>query len=347
MDALATTIDHGTGSHTAAPDWNHVPFDVGCARCGRDLRGLTEPKCPACALEFDWSDAVPIEHLTCENCGYHIYGLQEPRCPECGETFEWQDVLAAFHRRKQMLFEYHWRTKPVRSLLATWRRSLRPGKLWRELDIHDPPAVRPLIAQVVIFAVLAWSLTVMLSGVLGWIGWLLVARDRGLAAPGWAVWFRELVSAVRNPYLYVTAPLICGGTAITMLSLLLLRQSMRRYRVRNVHVLRVCAYAIPPLIVPALLVEYSYLIVVTLLGWGYRYWVSYIIGALVLIFVVWSIRQGYRKYLKMPHSLGIAIASQAIAVTTLAVLCDALSAGPSVVGQFYEALWWMMSLLNW
>ena len=50
-------------STVQAPNWDLVPFDVACARCGHDLRGLTDPVCPACKLEFDWSVAVPIEHL--------------------------------------------------------------------------------------------------------------------------------------------------------------------------------------------------------------------------------------------------------------------------------------------
>ncbi len=69
---------------TDAPDWGKVPFDVACARCGEDLRGQTEPKCSACALVFDWADAVPLEELLCEGCGYHLYGLSETRCPEMG-----------------------------------------------------------------------------------------------------------------------------------------------------------------------------------------------------------------------------------------------------------------------
>ena len=85
---------------TGVPDWDLVPFEVGCARCGRDLRGLAESKCPACDLEFEWSDAVPIDQLTCRHCGYHLYGLRETRCPECGNRFTWERVLDEFRRRK-------------------------------------------------------------------------------------------------------------------------------------------------------------------------------------------------------------------------------------------------------
>ena len=71
-----------------APEWDLVPFDVACARCGHDLRGLSVPKCSGCGLEFDWSEVVPIEHLRCLHCGYHLCGLKENRCPECGQKFD-------------------------------------------------------------------------------------------------------------------------------------------------------------------------------------------------------------------------------------------------------------------
>ncbi len=130
---------------SAAPNWELVHFDVACARCGQDLRGLSEPKCPACALEFQWADAVPLEELTCGKCGYHLYGLHETRCPECGVAFTWKDALQAYHRRRKPLFEYRWRTEPIRSLIRTWWLALRPRRLWRYVDLEDPPNVAALL----------------------------------------------------------------------------------------------------------------------------------------------------------------------------------------------------------
>ena len=83
---IPSTDAVGAKGGSSAPDWDHVPFDVGCARCGHDLRGRSDPICPACGLTFDWADAVPIERLTCAHCNYHLYGLQEKRCPECGNA---------------------------------------------------------------------------------------------------------------------------------------------------------------------------------------------------------------------------------------------------------------------
>ena len=116
-------------SASEAPDWTMVPFDVGCARCGHDLGGLTDPVCPQFELEFDWADAVPIEQLTCAQCGYRLDGLSETRCPECGEPFTWAEALTDYHRRRKPLFEYQWRTRPIRSLLCTWILAIRPGRL--------------------------------------------------------------------------------------------------------------------------------------------------------------------------------------------------------------------------
>ena len=108
------TTNDPTVANSTGPDWDLVRFDVPCARCGHDLRGLTDPVCPACKLEFDWSVAVPVEHLTCEKCDYHLFGLTETRCPECGTRFTWNEALDAYRRRQKPLFEYRWRKKPVR-----------------------------------------------------------------------------------------------------------------------------------------------------------------------------------------------------------------------------------------
>ena len=150
----------GTG-----PDWLLVHFDVGCARCGHDLRGLSDPTCPACGLEFDWAEAVPVESLICDVCKYHLYGLTETRCPECGTSFTWEGALEALERRKHPLFEYQCRRRPIRSFFTSWFLALRPAKLWRQVDIHDRPPVRALFAMALMSLVVAAMLTAALSAV--------------------------------------------------------------------------------------------------------------------------------------------------------------------------------------
>ncbi len=76
-------VTNAPSTQAPGPDWDKVPFHVGCARCGQDLRGLCDPVCPRCSLTFDWTEAVPIEELTCGRCGYHLYGLSRTRCSPC------------------------------------------------------------------------------------------------------------------------------------------------------------------------------------------------------------------------------------------------------------------------
>ena len=168
-----------------APDWDAVPFDVACARCGHNLRGLSKPQCPACDLTFDWSEAIPLEKLVCGECGYHLCGLTETRCPECGTQFTWEDALAEYHRRKKLVFEYRWRDQPVRSLLGTWCLAARPKRLWSTLDLHDPPQIRPLLGQVFIGFILFGAVLVPVMGLGEWL------RARWYLRLGLGTWGRQ------------------------------------------------------------------------------------------------------------------------------------------------------------
>lgn len=85
-----------------SPDWDTIAFDVHCSRCGYNLRTLTRPKCPECGLEFHW-----------------------------------HDVLDRAAHRSDFLFEHNWRSRPVRSFLATLTRSFRPRKFWAGVSIHN------------------------------------------------------------------------------------------------------------------------------------------------------------------------------------------------------------------
>ncbi|MCH7814847.1 MAG: hypothetical protein IID40_12600 [Planctomycetes bacterium] len=242
-----------------APHWERIHFAVSCARCGRDLRGLTDPRCPDCDLDFDWAEAVPLDKLTCLNCGYHLFGLEQPRCPECGRDFTWEGVLDDYRRRKKPLFEYHWRRQPVRAFCRAWWLSWRPWRLWRHIDIHDPPAVPGLLVLLLLSA----TVFVVSLPLLVWIGtwaieWLEGAIWGGPqpTALGWrtstGAW-RRVPGERQGPWGWPLAWygnwLKFIGAAFTagFCALLLLRQSMARAKVKARHVLRVYVYAALPL----------------------------------------------------------------------------------------------------
>ena len=111
---------------------------------------------------------------------------------------------------------------------------------------------------------------------------------------------------------------------LTFGALGIFRQSMRIYKVRITHVARVSAYASAafiPLAVFGFLATFVFAEAFSATGgWQRRrsmWWIyddTYqYFGLAALLHATWSIRQGYRHYLRMPHSLGIAIASQVIA----------------------------------
>lgn len=328
-----TTLD--CNPEVTSPDWNVVPFEVGCARCGQDLRGLTEPKCPACDLEFDWSKAVPIEHLVCRVCAYHLCGLRENRCPECGEPFTWKEVLDDYHRRQKPLFEYRWRERPIRSLVYTWWLALRPWKLWRTIDIHDPPRTVALSIMVGL-AVAAFVLAGVLPGTLASVVYDIQSRPRWTAS-GYMMptLISRLPSFVTMSFDDVVEFAVTIGfwAMCSFLALLVFQQSMQIYKVRTNHVFRIWVYTVAMLSPPACLICYGTLAALSVFHLPvYGRTVAGIATLSLLILVIYSAMAfvvGYRRYLHMPHSARLVVASQIIALLACAIACCLLVPKPS------------------
>lgn len=306
-------VRHG---EVTAPNWALVPFEVGCARCGHDLRGLTEPKCPSCALEFEWSQAVPIEQLVCCKCSYHLYGLTETRCPECGEPFTWAEVLDDYRRKRKPLFEYRWRDRPFRSLVYTWWLALRPWKLWRTVDVHDPPRVGPLsvwVAFSLVLLLVSWGIGLGLS-LWCWNNYVWVrVPARGWTGPALGEIPGYLSRAVQDVGRYPPFWFFLLWVLLSLPALLIFQQSMRRCRVKTPHVVRTWAYAVPTWfpVVTALMFGLS---CVQAISQSHRTELANVLIATILIPVVWSLTYAYSRYLKIPHPLGVAIAAQIVAV---------------------------------
>lgn len=315
---------HNRHADVTVPDWNVVPFEVGCARCGHDLRGLTEPKCPACGLEFDWSEAVPIEQLICRHCGYHLYGLTETRCPECGGLFTWAEVLDDYHRKRKPLFEYHWRDRPFRSLVYTWWLALRPRKLWRFIDIHDRPRVGLLLVILVVATIALTVVGIVASFIEVAIAYWRFAREmaaRGRSVPSFGGMLPEVARlAWNNRLLYEFAQFVGVWSIFTFASLLVFQQSLRRCRVRIAHVFRVCVYAVVG--VAPLAAAVFFTTGAVLRGFDiFRFQTQFATVALALVlgFGARSVGQGYRRYIRMPHSIGVVIAAQVMAILASAI----------------------------
>jgi hypothetical protein len=329
----------------AGPNWEEVPFDVGCPRCGQDLRGTSEPRCAACSLDFEWDKLIPLDDLSCAECGYQLRGLREPRCPECGERFTWDSALELVHQRRLPLFEYHYRKRPVRIYLKNLRLSLNPWRMWRLIDIHDRPNVRGLVL------LLAITLVMLFAGVplflLGMKAMLSVSMAAlvGNAFPtiggfrpfqrGYPSFDSVAPGIYRIDLVYEVIAAAGLAWACLLLGLSLLRQSMRRCRVRFVQVFRVWvlgAISLPLGFVTVLMAA----MVADLIIFFHALEVAKSMGRLALLLVnplypvvallpiaaagffvllpIFTLALGYRRYLRMPHAWGVALSAVAIGV---------------------------------
>ncbi len=194
------------------PDWAQLPFDLHCARCGYNLRLLTQPRCPECGLEFDW-----------------------------------RAVLVARLDPSTFLFEHQWRKCPVRSWLLTVWRALRPWRFWRLVSIHQEVRFAPLLVMF-LTAVPAFMLTLH-GGAALLAGLCAAVRHAFTYPPFWFVQaqpdFEELARVPSEPgYWHVPGfvfLVLAGATGL----LCLLQQTIARCRVRTAQVFRVAAYSAP------------------------------------------------------------------------------------------------------
>ena len=87
----------------------------------------------------DWSRIT--HEIACPLCDYNLFGLDRPRCPECGYGFEWSEVMSPRRQRHPYLFEHHPECN-VRSWRQTWVGAWRPRRFWKSL--HPAQPSRPL-----------------------------------------------------------------------------------------------------------------------------------------------------------------------------------------------------------
>jgi hypothetical protein len=213
------------------PDWDAIAFDVFCSRCEYNLRGLIQPRCPECGLEFNWVDAL-----------------------------DWKS------RAHDYLFEYNWRRKPVRSWLQTVWRSFRPRRFWTEVSLHDRVHAGPLWF-VLVFSIVGFL--IVLHGTAG-LGWLMCEGLGRLIGLPRSYYFgisgstnslfvivgecrAMLWSLATAPLSGLTAYLILLGAiaayvAAELALLCSLRQTITRCKLRTIHMLRVLAYTATPVL---------------------------------------------------------------------------------------------------
>ena len=327
-----------------------------------------EPGRPDASAAPDWASVR--EPVCCPLCEYDLRGLAEPRCPECGYAFTWPDVLDPDRRLHPYLFEHHpernaWSFR--RTLLGT----LRPRRFWTALRPAQPGRARRLVvywllaAVPLLLAAVAWSAKQTVNHVQSVTA--MRARVRaGLIANSNTQQTRQIVKQFGSIDAYVDAgyPTTPGvrfyfkpnwtsaGPAngvvlailawpwLTFLTLLVFQFSMRRARVRTVHVLRCVLYGFDAVLWAGLIVAGAvawqlYSGGATPPAWGRQpRLLSGLLGAytldpvaraalcagvVLLPFMVYRTIVAYRTYLRFHRPAATVLASQIIVLLVVAV----------------------------
>ena len=273
-------------------------------------------------------DGPPVdENVPCPLCYYNLRGVAEPRCPECGYTFAWRDLLDPERRRHPYLFEHHPRWNAW-SLWRTFVGALRPRMFWRELRPAQPSNRRRLL--------LYWFLTSLLALAvpLGMIGTGLVqsaVHTRGMRAyyaatgrmtqglldinyppPSQFKFYRRHFAQYRGralERLLTMAGVYAAWPWMTFLALMIFQASMRRAKVKPVHVMRCVTYTFDAigLFSWALLLTFGLVVAAWLLfGWENYWWghqsatTWWMVAAVGLL--VYRLTIAYQSYLQFRHA---------------------------------------------
>ncbi|NLE58225.1 MAG: hypothetical protein GX616_07690 [Planctomycetes bacterium] len=266
-------------------------------------------------------DAISFE-VGCSRCGYNLRMLPQPRCPECGLEFDWRDVLDASAWRSEFLFEHHWRHRFFGSWLKTTWAGLRPFRFWRNVSIHDRIHPDPLWF-LLLTSVLWFPITMKL---VAWLGWLAAEAALQVAGkyesmrPLWELLnvARRHLSGVRFELsdldeVVWTLGFLLTGLLAALAMLCGLRQTIGQCRLRTVQLLRVVAYASAPAFI---CLGVCFVLVTVLIDTVPRSAPSSLqvcvrIGAMTVFTMcpAFFLFAGLRRYLHLPHAALAAFAA--------------------------------------
>lgn len=215
----------------------------------------------------DWSTVD--EEIACPLCEYSLRGLVESRCPECGYRFIWREMLDPSVRLHPYLFEHH-PERNLWSLRKTFVGTLRPKHFWNSIHPVQPSMPKRLVWY---WALIALSFVLLLILEASLMTFAMRARHIQARAdslafisanPGWqASIIRQYGSSevFLDRYFPIDAqylsrywgdnfcsqvPATIGAAIIpwaTILSFMVFQISMRRARIRTIHVIRAVIYS--------------------------------------------------------------------------------------------------------
>ncbi len=295
--------------------------------------------------------------VLCPLCEYDLRGLTEPRCPECGYRFTWEELNDPALRLHPYAFEHH-PERNVSSFRQTLLGGLRPGRFWRTLFPTQPSRPRRLLVYWLLMAfscigVLALQLTRTIvafdadraseqRGVIADFPSydaktkaLLLARHGSVTAaasdayPRWPSWrfVRQLPNAHLPQNLMIGTIIWIAWPWVTLAGLMIFQASMRRARVRPIHVLRCVIYAADVAVYWSMTVMAVLVWDMTQRGmigrpWGVVPSAKLIppLTAAALLLATWRLGAAYEHYLRFDHAWATAMAVQIMVSLLIAKL---------------------------
>lgn len=181
----------------------------------------------------DWA-SIPRD-VNCPLCDYNLRGLIDPRCPECGYSFAWDAVLNPDKYRHPYLFEHH-PDRKIASFFKTLIHQAKPQNFWRKLD-----ATRRLYPRRIVLYWALCCLPLLLPIVAAACQYAVQMSSSStplyMSSQSWADRFGWHARVLATWVL-----LLAAFPWLSALSLLVFQQSMRRAKIKPVHVLRCAIY---------------------------------------------------------------------------------------------------------
>jgi hypothetical protein len=304
------------------------------------------------------------DDVVCPLCEYNLRGLADPRCPECGYRFTWAEILSPKRRLHPYLFEHH----PERRLWSFWKTlagTRRPRRFWRSVFPVQPSYPRRLLAYwaIIAFLYLA-SVAGQLTAFCVSTGRAQLALNRGTRQSLLAYYARPTsknrVNRIVSRYgsvqryldihypakvdrylvgqlwghvfyrfeywLLLAFPLVWPWMLLG--GLLVFRVSMRRARIKSVHVSRCVVYACDTALWIGMALLLCAIVVFSVARIGNQ--IESIARVMFWVFCVFVVVCGYRLwmayrlYLRFEHAFAAVLASHVIAFLILINVLSAL-----------------------
>jgi len=295
-----------------------------------------------------------ISHdVLCPLCEYNLRGLSEPRCPECGHRFEWEDVTDPNTRVHPYLFEHH-PERNIRSFFRTLWGTLRPVKFWRSVSPMQPSrpgrlAVYWVITSVLVFLAFFGEWARAIVAMWDFNATIFYSPYNTNSGPpttpfSWKnLWFTAGM-AWRSDHLLNWLCYIAifwpFWRYLTLLALLIFRDSLRRAKIKRFHIDRCLVYSLD---VGAWL---GLMLAAVLICSIWTEWIKaktenqtvMLAAGAVIAIVTTRLWLAYRLYLRFDHAFWVIVSSQVMVfllVMNLIVVWYHLAGPPEPGDLFY------------